>query len=221
MSAPTKADAPRQRGEVGTTNSGAVDSTAAAIERHHQLAQQHASTAVEHAKVAGRLLLEVKATLQHGEWLGWLTTHLTVSPRQAQRYLRAAQGKPLPAPRLLPTKNDTASYLTLDDVPMPNFRCGELLRAVAVVPDGWFDEFVLLPAAGRGANVFVAHVTGPAVGDQLADEGVVWTYRRDPISVDRVRHLPLVFSFPWDRAEIMARRPHPGFEQNPFAEVAA
>ncbi|HRP94893.1 MAG TPA: DUF3102 domain-containing protein [Rhodocyclaceae bacterium] len=221
MTGPTEADAPRARGVIGIHQHCTTDSTAADIERHHQLALRHASTAVEHAREAGRLLLEVKATLQHGEWLGWLTAHVSVSPRQAQRYMRAAQGKSLPAPRLLPSKNDTVSHLTLDGVPMPTFRCGELLCAVAVVPDGWRDEFWMLPAAGRGANVFVAHVTGPAVGDQLADEGVVWTYRRDPISVDRVRHLPLVFSFPWDRAEIMARRPHPGFEQNPFAEVAA
>lgn len=220
MTAPTEADAGRAPGVIGTPNISAVDSTAAAIEHHHQLALRHASTAVEHAREAGRLLLAVKAGLAHGDWLPWLSSNVTVSPRQAQRYMRAAQGKPLPAPRLLPSKNDTVSHLTIDDVPMPNFRCGELLRAVAVVPDGWFDEFILLPAAGRGANAYITHVNGPAIGDQLADEGVVWTCRRAPVSVDKLRHLPLVFSFPWDRAEIMVRRPHPGFEQNPFAEGA-
>lgn len=82
---------------------------AAQIRAEHQLAQQHAETAIEHARRAGALLLQVKDALAHGAWLPWLSDHCELSARQAQRYMRAAQGKPT-TPRLI--KSDTSSHLT-------------------------------------------------------------------------------------------------------------
>jgi hypothetical protein len=91
---------------------------AADINRLHELANQRADEAIEHAKAAGLLLLEAKAAVPHGEWLGWLETNVFVTPRQVQRYMRVAQGKPLPIraerPIAPPAKNDTVSHLEVD-----------------------------------------------------------------------------------------------------------
>ncbi len=85
-----------------------TQSHAPQIAAEHEAAQQHADKAIEHAKRAGALLLEVKAQLDHGQFLPWIDDHLNVSRRQVQRYMRAAQGKPMTARRL---KSDTVSHL--------------------------------------------------------------------------------------------------------------
>jgi len=76
-------------------------SVVAEIEQHHALAQQHATaakgsaaTAVEHARRAGRLLLQVKAELPRGEFLGWLAANAKFCARTAQRYMNAAAPTP-------------------------------------------------------------------------------------------------------------------------------
>jgi hypothetical protein len=84
--------------------------TSAEINRLHQLASKTAAEAVEHAKQAGELLIEVKAQLRHGQFYPWIDKNLTVSPRQAQRYMAVAQGKPLPVLELA-AKCDTMSHL--------------------------------------------------------------------------------------------------------------
>ena len=83
--------------------------TAAEINRHHDLARSKATEAMNHAMEAGKLLLEAKAGLEHGAWSAWLQSNVMVTPRQAQRYMALAQGKPLPI-RMI-AKNYTVSYL--------------------------------------------------------------------------------------------------------------
>jgi hypothetical protein len=80
------------------------------INVHHKNAMKQAKDAVESAKAAGELLLQVKATLPHGTWTDWLKTHVDVSDRQAQRYMAVAQGKSVPL-RKLAGKSDTVSVL--------------------------------------------------------------------------------------------------------------
>ncbi|MBU3587822.1 DUF3102 domain-containing protein [Polynucleobacter sp. 31A-FELB] len=80
------------------------------INRLDQLARTTASEAVELARQAGVLLLKVKDQLPHGEFTQWLKTNVSVSQRQAQRYMAAAQGKPISI-RSLTVKNDTVSLL--------------------------------------------------------------------------------------------------------------
>lgn len=84
------------------------------INRHHLLAQQKATDAVEHANFAGTLLLEVKKGMKHGEFQRWVNDNVQVSMRQAQRYMAVAQGKKIPLRRLL-EKNDTVSHLKKPD----------------------------------------------------------------------------------------------------------
>ena len=50
----------------------AVHATAAEINREHNLAVGFAAKAVEHARRAGELLLQVKASLPHGAFLPWV-----------------------------------------------------------------------------------------------------------------------------------------------------
>lgn len=85
------------------------------IERLHALATKTASEAVEYAKQAGQLLLLVKKNLPHGEFGGWISANLSVSARQAQRYIAAAEGKKTSSMDIAP-KNDTVSHLTDEDL---------------------------------------------------------------------------------------------------------
>jgi len=84
---------------------------ASEINEHHAIATAKAGEAIQHAKAAGRLLLEVKAALPHGEFGKWLEQNITVSVRQAQRYIAVAEGKQVPM-RELASKSDTVSHLT-------------------------------------------------------------------------------------------------------------
>lgn len=125
----------------------------AQIRAEHELARQHAETAIDHARRAGTLLLQAKAALDHGAWLPWLSDHCQLSARQAQRYIRAALGKPT-APRSL--KCDTVSCFEAgtvhDDLLAETLAYGVPLagdqEAVAQLADG--DLVLVQPADTRG-----------------------------------------------------------------------
>ena len=65
---------------------------AARINAEHDAAFGRAREAVQHAAECGRLLLEAKAQVRHGEWLSWLEVDTKVSARQSQKYMRLADG---------------------------------------------------------------------------------------------------------------------------------
>lgn len=69
----------------------ALTDLAAEINQAHQLAEQSARMAIDHARRAGELLIQAKAAVPHGQWLPWLSENVTVGVRQAQRYMRLAQ----------------------------------------------------------------------------------------------------------------------------------
>lgn len=79
------------------------------INAAHSAAIKHADLAIKYACKAGEMLLQVKSELKHGGFIPWVEANLTVSARQAQRYMRAARGEPM-TPRSI--KSDTMSYLT-------------------------------------------------------------------------------------------------------------
>lgn len=65
------------------------------INLEHQLANSKANEAVQHATNCGLMLLQVKASLNHGEWLPWLngeieSGRLKVKTSQAHKYMRLA-----------------------------------------------------------------------------------------------------------------------------------
>lgn len=88
---------------------GNLSTWAADINAAHADAVKHATSAIDYAKKAGELLLRVKQKLPHGAFGGWLEANCSVSERQAQRYMSAAQGKPVPVREI--AKSDTVSDL--------------------------------------------------------------------------------------------------------------
>lgn len=101
---PTDAITSRLDGAPPADHSSTPSRVVIDIRRHHELAQANATAAVDHARQAGALLLEAKASLGHGQWLPWLKEHFDFTERTAQRYMRAT------APRVLPAKCDRLSY---------------------------------------------------------------------------------------------------------------
>ncbi|MBC7601225.1 MAG: DUF3102 domain-containing protein [Ramlibacter sp.] len=93
---------------------------AADINRLHELASSKAEEAVDHAIEAGKLLLEAKSALPHGDWLGWLDSNVFVTSRQVQRYMRAAQGKPMPARIFSRTKDSQPKTTPVSHLPGAN-----------------------------------------------------------------------------------------------------
>jgi hypothetical protein len=91
------------------TTSIDLNSAASEIRDLHKSTQSHARQAVDFAQQAGHLLLAVKATLKHGEFIPWVEQHCNVTARQVQRYMAAAKGRLPPARKLLdgPTRSDT------------------------------------------------------------------------------------------------------------------
>jgi hypothetical protein len=57
------------------------------INEAHRQVEQHARSAVLAAREAGRLLVEAKDKIGHGNWLHWLKSNCDVSERTAQRYM--------------------------------------------------------------------------------------------------------------------------------------
>jgi len=89
------------------------------INNRHQLAINSANEAIGYANQLGRLLTDIKVQLPHGSFTKWIEENLTVSPRQAQRYMAVASGKDLNVSKL-GYKNDTVSVLT-DEELMQNY----------------------------------------------------------------------------------------------------
>lgn len=64
----------------------------------------------EHAIEAGRLLLQAKATVRHGNWIEWVGSNCRFSERTAQLYMRLAQEAPS-----LEAKTQRIADLTVND----------------------------------------------------------------------------------------------------------
>jgi hypothetical protein len=145
------------------------------INRLHLLAHSAANDAIEHAKAAGVLLLEMKNRLNHGQFLHWVHDNAQVSLRQAQRYMALAQGKSIPLRRLI-EKNDTVSHLK---------KGNESSEGVWV--DGkWQPEpgymylfkdetgtYWVMPSAERAESF---HVCKHYNGHKMSSEGYYWRY---------------------------------------------
>ena len=64
---------------------------AAELGKQHAACEAALSSAVEHAIRAGKLLVEAKDLLAHGEWLPWLAEHFAGSERSARGYMQLAR----------------------------------------------------------------------------------------------------------------------------------
>jgi hypothetical protein len=72
---------------------GATDSVPLAerINALHHEVEQHKTQMLLKARTAGELLLEVKRSLKHGEYLAWLEANFEGSQPKAWRYTRIAE----------------------------------------------------------------------------------------------------------------------------------
>ena len=73
------------------TASNRLPILAAEINTAHRAAFEFADKALGNAAECGRLLIEAKVLLPHGEWLPWLEANTEVVPRQSQKYMRLAE----------------------------------------------------------------------------------------------------------------------------------
>ncbi|MFN7121894.1 MAG: DUF3102 domain-containing protein [Hydrogenophaga sp.] len=157
---------------------------AADINRFHELACLRAEEAIDHARQAGLLLLEVKAALNHGEWLPWLEQNISVSARQVQRYIQVAQGRALPIRSLV--KNDKVSHLEVDAPRL--FAC-----------DPETAEFV--PEANHCYAVAMPDTTVFAVEPSLKHPGYFFVSKMDA-STDEVEHTRRPVGAEWVEANL-------------------
>lgn len=91
------------------SNAIALPALAAQINQHHEQAEEHARSAVEHIYQCGVALIAAKAQCNHGEWLPWLETNTVVSKRTAQLWMQIAANPEL-------AKSATAAHLSTRDL---------------------------------------------------------------------------------------------------------
>jgi hypothetical protein len=90
--------------------SNSLADLAARIEAEHKAVAKHMKAGVEHSIAAGRLLIEAKAQLKHGQWLPWLRQNCAISERTASLYMRLARGA-----EELAAKSASLADLTVED----------------------------------------------------------------------------------------------------------
>jgi hypothetical protein len=71
--------------------SNSLTDLAARIKTEHEIVEKHLRKGVERAVEAGKLLIEAKAQLKHGQWLPWLRDHCGIPDRTARHYMRLAK----------------------------------------------------------------------------------------------------------------------------------
>ena len=71
--------------------SNSLADLAARINAEHEAATASILTAIQRAIAAGKLLLEAKAQLKHGQWLPWLKRNCKFPARTATHYMRLAR----------------------------------------------------------------------------------------------------------------------------------
>ena len=68
-----------------------AETVSESINQLHKEAMKKAVNAIQDVIRCGNLLVEVKASLKHGEWADWVEAHLVFSVRTAQMYIKAAK----------------------------------------------------------------------------------------------------------------------------------
>jgi hypothetical protein len=89
----------------------ALPDLAQAIEREHQAVADAAQSALDHAVECGRLLIQAKTEVGHGDWLPWLEANCSVRPRTVQVYMRLARE----LPKLSEANTQRVAHLTVRD----------------------------------------------------------------------------------------------------------
>ena len=114
----------------------------------HGQAHAAAKTAIENAIECGRLLLEAKSQVAHGEWLPWIEANLSFGPRQAQKYIRLADHA-----AVLPNAN-CGSHLSINaalELIAEAPSCADYIRSALGLLDKIRPLFVAAKAGDREA----------------------------------------------------------------------
>jgi hypothetical protein len=82
-----------------TTTLVHLPSLAHRINEEHDACQRVYQDTLAHAFEAGRLLLEAKESVEHGEWSAWLRENVACSERTAQVYMQLASAPQLEEPQ--------------------------------------------------------------------------------------------------------------------------
>jgi|SRR5215475_4020040 len=72
------------------TRSNSLADLAARIRAEHEACGKAFKTGLAHAIAAGKLLLEAREQIPHGQWLPWLREHCQIPERTARRYMEIA-----------------------------------------------------------------------------------------------------------------------------------
>jgi hypothetical protein len=91
MERPTPRGVDVSHGDLAISNS--LTDLAARIRAEHEATGTALKSSVEHAMMAGDLLIEAKSRLKHGQWMPWLTKHCAMSDRTAQLYVKIAKNR--------------------------------------------------------------------------------------------------------------------------------
>jgi Protein of unknown function (DUF3102) len=128
-----------------------LDELAAELRHQHEAAVAAFGVAVEHALNAGRLLLEAKAQVPHGEWLAWLERNLPASARTAQQYMQLAR-RPEDARALAHLGIQGALRELAAPRPARKAPIGQALRELGS-PEGAIDELRDPPSEPRRVSL--------------------------------------------------------------------
>ncbi len=145
-----------------------------AINQSHELATGAAESALLHAKRTGELLVEAKSQIDHGDWLAWLAANCEVSTRQAQRYIKVATDWE----RI--SKNDAASYLTIDDAitepkPHVSHNSGE---------NEWYTPELFIEAARQVLGIIDLDPASSALANATVKAAKFYSTEDDGLSKD-------------------------------------
>lgn len=91
-------------------NDATIDLSALAtqINAAHVASAAATISSLEHARDCGKLLIEARAAVKHGQWLAWLKANVACSVRTAQYYMKVAEHW-----EALADENATVANLTL------------------------------------------------------------------------------------------------------------
>jgi hypothetical protein len=79
--------------DVAVAASNSLIDLAARVQAEHRAVSAALQDSVRHAILAGELLIEAKAQLDHGQWLPWLRDHCEIADRTARLYMRVAKNR--------------------------------------------------------------------------------------------------------------------------------
>jgi len=135
----------------------------------HEMASLSANEAIGYANELGRLLTDIKIQLPHGDFTKWIEENLTISPRQAQRYMAVASGKSLNISKL-EDKNDIVSVLT-DEELMKKYEKPNWIPTVGYWHFGEFNNsvFWVVPYKNDENFFFITQFTSADDSDKSID----------------------------------------------------